>query len=201
MFTALLDSCVLWPSLQRDVLLSMAVECLYRPVWSAHILDEVEYNEVEKAIDRWGEEDDEAARRGAFLIAQMRKAFSDAEVTNYEALIGTFGLPDPDDEHVVAAAVIAGAGVIVTDNLRDFPSHRLPPPVRAVSPADFARDTVSVDPLVALAAVQELSRRRSTPPADILDLLLMRYGWNDAVDLLRAVLPSASSSVSTRRTK
>lgn len=55
-----------------------------------------------------------------------RTAFSDAEVTGWEPLEGSYGLPDPDDEHVVAAAQIAGARVIVTANLKDFPS-KLPP--------------------------------------------------------------------------
>lgn len=115
MFTALLDTCVLWPSLQRNFLLSLAVEGMYRPVWSPVILEELEYEETAKLVAR-GEDQGIAASRGRSLIEQMRIAFDDAEVRGWEGLEGTYGLADPDDEHVVAAAVVAGAGAIVTHN-------------------------------------------------------------------------------------
>jgi hypothetical protein len=120
-FAALLDTCVLWPSLQRDVLLSFAIEGIYRPVWSSAILEELEYHEEKKLVQRDGVAPDVARSRAVRLIATMRSAFVDAETAGWEPLDGTFGLPDADDEHVVAAAVIAGADVIVTQNLKDFP--------------------------------------------------------------------------------
>lgn len=152
---------------------------------------EVEYNEVQKAISRYREPEFDAVRRGAFLLDQMRKAFTDAEVVGYEGLIGTFGLPDPDDEHVVAAAVVAGAGAIVTENTRDFPQDRLPPNLQVLRPAEFARDTVSVDPLLALTALLNVSRRRSVNETDVLDLLVVRYRMAGAVDILREALSEA----------
>ena len=56
----------------------------------------------------------------------MSAAFDDAIVVNWESLEGTFGLPDVDDEHVVAAALVGGAEVIVTSNLKDFPPQQIP---------------------------------------------------------------------------
>ena len=56
---------------------------------------------------------DRATTRAQRLIGQMSQAFDDALVTGWEPLEGTFDLPDPDDEHVLAAAVIGGAEVIV----------------------------------------------------------------------------------------
>ena len=84
MFTALLDTCVLWPSLQRDVLLSLAVEGMYRPVWSGVILAELEYEQAAKLVSSGA--DPTAAQSGAAqLVAQMRRAFDDAEITGWEA--------------------------------------------------------------------------------------------------------------------
>lgn len=189
MFTALLDTCVLWPSLQRDVLLSLAAEGMYRPSWSTTILEELEDAEIAK-LRRHGESEEVATVRAAYLIRQMRKAFDDAETTGWEGLEGSYGLPDPDDEHVVAAAVVAGAGAIVTLNLKDFPAARLPAGIETLTPSQFAVNTISLDPPRALAAVRVIARRsgRRGPARtvdDILDILVTRYHFADAVEVLR----------------
>lgn len=94
MFSALLDTSVLWPSLQRDFLLSLAVEGLYRPLWSEAILDELREHEAVKLRKRSGQPDN--ARTSADrLIATMREHFDDAIVTGWEPLDGSFGLPMP----------------------------------------------------------------------------------------------------------
>lgn len=187
---ALLDTSVLWPSTQRNFLLSLAVEHLYRPVWSTAVLEELEYHEAQKLIDRQGMAPDEAARRAKWLVDQMRTHFADAETTGWEPLEGSFGLPDPDDEHVVAAAVVAGAAVIVTNNLRDFPADLLPGALEALPPSEFAMNTVSVDPTRALRAVQAMAARSgSSGPTlavqDVLTILEGRYRMTEAVTLLR----------------
>ena len=100
---------VLWPSLQRDFLLSMAVEGLYRPLWSDAILDELRRHEALKLLDR-DTDPGQAAAAAAHLVAQTRSNFDDALVVGWEPLEGTYGLPDLNDEHVVAAGVVGGAG-------------------------------------------------------------------------------------------
>lgn len=186
MFSAFLDTNVLWPSLQRDFLLSLAAEGLYRPLWSEAILDEIHEHEALKLVGR-GASPAEAVAHTEHLIDRMRSAFDDAIVTGWEPLEGTFDLPDPDDEHVVAAAVIGGAGVIVTDNLPDFPASKLPPQLEVQGAREFAASTVSVDPARAARALTEIARRHRDPkhsPEELLSILVQRYKMDDVADLI-----------------
>jgi predicted nucleic acid-binding protein len=201
-FTALLDTCVLWPSLQRDFLLSLAIEGMYRPVWSAVILKELEYEERVKWIER-GEEDAQANRRARHLIEQMRQHFDDAEVTGWEGLEGTYGLPDPDDEHLVAAAFVGSAGAIITHNIRDLPQSKMPAGVQVLPPQEFAANTVSLDPVRARAAVAAIARRSgrvgpTRTEEDILGTLTERYGMTSAVEVMRRASVGASGVRITR---
>lgn len=159
MFAAVLDACVLWPSLQRDFLLSLAAERLYRPLWSDVLLDEVEDNEAAKLVRR-GALPADAASRAAFLRSEMVRGFPDAIVTGFEPLEGSFGLPDPDDEHVLAAAFLGGAGAIV-----------LNPPAA----------------LRALMEISDRSGRAGRPGRSVLELkqtLRVRYGLDEAVSAI-----------------
>jgi len=189
MFVALLDTNVLWPSLQRDFLLSLHIQGAYRAIWSEAILDELEFCEAAKLIRRDVAESN-AVARAAHLILQMRTHFADSIVSGWEPLEGTFGLPDPNDEHVVAAAVIGGAEVIVTQNLRDFPPQRLPADLEVLNAAVFARNTVDLSPRGAIAAVDEIVARsgRIGPVLTrkgVLEVLEQRYAMGEAVAAMR----------------
>lgn len=189
MFAAILDTCALWPSAQRDVLLSWAAEGLYRPLWSSAILAELEYHETTKWIAREAPPN-EARRRAHSLVATMTSAFDDACVTGWEPLEGAYGLPDPNDEHLVAAAVVSGAGAIVSDNTRDLPGDLIPAGIHVLTTAQFAADTVSLAPSLALVAVRTMVGRYLAPPRtvdEVLTHLQVKNGWADAVAQLRAV--------------
>jgi len=189
-FAALLDTNVVWPSLRRDFLLSMAIEGLYRPLWSEAILAELHHHEAKKLLRR-GMSNAQAQMQAEHLTRQMRRHFADAIVTGWEPLEGSYGLPDPDDEHVLAAAVMGGAGALVTENSKHFPAQQIPRYVHVLSAAEFARDTISVNPARAVQALEEMSRRRTNPtqtPNQLVDLLEVRYEMGEAADLLRDAL-------------
>lgn len=195
MFTGLLDTSVLWPSVQRDFLLSLAIEGMYRPVWSSAILAELEYHEALK-LQKRGASPTEAVQRAGRLIEHMRAEFVDAEVTGWESLEGSFDLPDPDDEHVASAAVIAGAGAIVTANLKDFPVAKLPGTLQVLPAHEFALNTVSLDPLRATRAVHAIAARsgrvgQTWSASDVLGILRSRYAMEGAVVLMLAAIEAA----------
>ena len=110
---ACLDACVLYPTVMREVLTGAARAGLCAPVWSARILEE-----WRRAAVRRGE--DPALVGGE--IAALRAAFPAAEVA--PAPVEAW-LPDPDDVHVLGAAVAGGCDVLVTANLKDFPTRVL----------------------------------------------------------------------------
>lgn len=91
--------------------------------------------------------------------ALMEAHVGDVSVAGYENLIGTLMLPDPDDRHVLAAAIHGKANVIVTSNLKDFPDAVLAPhQIRAQRPDDFILSLSDADAKgVALALAADRS--------------------------------------------
>jgi predicted nucleic acid-binding protein len=110
---ALLDACVLYPTVLRQVLLGCAGAGLYAPLWSARILEE-----WARAVAKLGPAQEAIARSE---VVAARAAFPGAEVAAAPGVERRLWLPDPDDVHVLAAAVAGSADVIVTMNAADFP--------------------------------------------------------------------------------
>nr|WP_255415111.1 PIN domain-containing protein [Tropicimonas sp. IMCC34011] len=117
MTRALLDACVLYPAVMREVLVSAAKRGLYRPLWSARLLEEW----ARAAAKRGAGE--EAIARGD--VALLRAAFPAAEVPPAPGIEQRLWLPDPADVHVLAVAIASGADLVVTMNAKDFPRHTL----------------------------------------------------------------------------
>jgi hypothetical protein len=113
----LLDACVLYPTVLRELLLAVARRGLFTPLWSARLLEE-----WARAAARRGALD-EAQARGEIALA--RAAWPAAEVPPAPGLEQRLWLPDPHDVHVLASAVAGSADGIVTRNAGDFPRHIL----------------------------------------------------------------------------
>lgn len=111
----LLDACVLYPTVLREVLTGVAAQGLFTPLWSARILEEWALAVARNLPDQAG-----IARAE---IALLSANWPDAEVAASDET-GLF-LPDPNDTHVLAAAIAGRADVLLTLNLRDFPSRAL----------------------------------------------------------------------------
>lgn len=117
-FTVIYDANVLYPAPLRDFLMRLALTDLFRARWTEDIHAEWIRNVLEVRPDLKREQ---LERTRELMNANVR----DCLVDGYQPLITALELPDPDDRHVLAAAIRANASVIVTFNLRDFPSELL----------------------------------------------------------------------------
>lgn len=181
-YTVIYDANVLWPSVLRDLLIRIAQVRLVRARWTEQILDETFRTLVERRPDL----DPERLARTRGL---MNQAIPDVVVAGYEPLIEVLELPDPDDRHVLAAAIKVGAQMIVTTNLKDFPADRLAPwNVEARHPDQFLHAMVDLDPKRVFGIVQQMADARSRRPMDVDEVLsaLSRAGLVETVAALRS---------------
>ena len=89
-------------------------------------------------------------------------------VKNYKSLIDSLALPDPDDRHVLATAINAGAELIVTFNLRDFPTSALAPyNIEAIHPDKFIAELFETDAGAVFLAAKRQWQSLKNPPKPI----------------------------------
>lgn len=184
-FVVLYDTNVLYGNTLRDLLIRVALAGAVQAKWTNDILAELLANLA-------AERPDIAPEKLIRLRTLMNEAVPDALVEGYEPLIDGLKLPDPGDRHVLAAAIKAGAQVIVTSNLRDFPPETLAAwNLEAKSPDDFLLDQIDIDDRVVWACVQQIADSRRNPPATVEDILndLERAGLVESVAALRTRPP------------
>lgn len=164
-FVAVLDACVLYPASVRDLLLRLALTDLFRARWTDRIHDEW-ISAVLKQRQDLTKAQLERTRQ------LMNQAVPDCLVTTYESLIDGVVLPDPNDRHVLAAAIRCQAGFIVTYNLKHFPEEALAPyGIAAQHPDGFVSHLFDLDPGAACAAVRDQRESLKNPPMSVDDLL------------------------------
>lgn len=164
-YTGLLDANVLYPAPLRDLLLQLALTDIFKAKWTADIhrewIDAVLRNEPHReraALER---------TRGL-----MDSHVRDCLVTGYEAIIPAIELPDQDDRHVLAAAIIGRCDVIVTQNLKHFPDAALAPyGITVQHPDEFLCNHLNLAQALFCGVVQKVRRRLVKPPYSIEEYL------------------------------
>ena len=114
---AVLDACVLYPTVLREILIGVAKAGLYTPLWSARILEE--WARATRKIDVYAE------KQARTEVALLGVTFPKASVAPHPGLDARLHLPDENDIHVLSAAIAGSADAIITLNARDFPRHIL----------------------------------------------------------------------------
>lgn len=179
-FVAIYDACVLYPAQLRDFLVRVALSDLFQARWSEHIHAEWMRNLAANRPDI----SPERLQRTREL---MDRSVPDCLVRDYEPYIAGLTLPDPDDRHVLAAAIRAQAGVIVTLNLRDFPADTLAPyGITAQHPDEFLAHLFDLAPGVVCTAFRDMRLTLRKPPKSVRELQddLLKVGLTSTVALL-----------------
>jgi predicted nucleic acid-binding protein len=185
---AILDACVLYPAPLRDLLMELAVAGVFQAKWTAQIHDEWTRNLLKNRPD---------LTPAQLLRTRLLMNFvvHDCLVTGYKKMIDDLDLPDPDDRHVLAAAIKCRASSIITFNLRDFPQRATQAyGVEAIHPNVFLTQAFQADPYAVKAAMERCRSRLTRPiisPSNYLDILeaqgLSQFIKVVSVDRLRAM--------------
>lgn len=158
MTVAVLDACVLYAASLRDLLMYLNKHEVFQPKWTETIHDEWTRNVLANRPDLTPAQ----IERTRQLMNQHGRRW---KCPGYEAIIPTLTLPDPDDRHVLAAAIAGRASHLVTFNLSDFPANVLSPySIIAVHPDAFLVELLTQKPEAFRQALRELLASLRNPP-------------------------------------
>lgn len=155
-FNVVLDSCVLYDSLIRDLLLCIAEKELYRPVWSNEICNEVERNLIKKI----------GSEKANNLIKTINQAFPEAmDLNNSENIDLKNTNIAPKDRHVVCTAICSNSQVILTYNMQDFPQGDLKQfSIEVQTPDEFLINILNLSYKRVLNIYEEMESLYANPP-------------------------------------
>ena len=175
------DACVLYPAPLRDLLVQLATARIFQAKWTDLIHDEWTRNLLIKRPDL-------DAERLTRLRVLMNDNVPDALVTDFEHLVPSLELPDPDDRHVLAAAITANGKIMITFNLKDFPASILAiHGIVAQHPDVFISDLLDRYPQLVRQSIETIVSRLKNPPQTFEDSLatLSKQGLLNSVSMLR----------------
>lgn len=151
----LCDANVIYKNLLRDLLVRLAVKKYFAPRWTAQIHEEWISNLLAHRPDlhRSGLERTRDLMNGAIPASLVEMTFT-SSVT----------LPDPNDQHVLDAALSASASLLLTFNLSDFPADTLPRPLQAIHPDAFLLQLLQEHENGVLEVIHALRADLKKPP-------------------------------------
>jgi predicted nucleic acid-binding protein len=157
-FTVVYDACILYSAFLRNLFMHLGMTGLFRPKWTAQIHEEWMRSLLKNRRDLTREQ-----------VERIRELMDthvfDAVVTGYERITEGLSLPDPDDRHVMAAAIRTNASVILTFNVDDFPLSMLAPyEIEAQHPDDFLRHLIDLSRPTVLDSMRTMRSSLKCPP-------------------------------------
>lgn len=157
-FTAFFDANVFFGVRLRSLVMEVAKSGLFRARWTEQVHDEW----IGAVVRRRADLTPDQLRP---IATAMDRAIPDTLVTGYDDLIAGLTLPDPDDRHILAAAIIGRADVIVTFNERDFPADYIQKfGIHTKHPDHFFRDVDGIEPgIIVESAVRDIAHYKNPP--------------------------------------
>ena len=162
--TALFDACVLFPPSLRDLLMQLTLTGLFQARWTEEINDEWIESALKTPTPGTTRDKLERTRRLMSVVSMEKNCL----VTDYLDLIPSLQMPDPNDRHVLAAAIRSHSDVIVTKNLKHFPSDVLKGyGIMAEHPDTFLTRIINLNPGVVCVTVKMCRERKRNPPKTV----------------------------------
>ncbi|MFL0411289.1 PIN domain-containing protein [Microbacterium paludicola] len=192
MYRACLDTCVLVPSSQRDFLLQLAAEGAFAPIWGTGILFELDYvlERLDRKADAGGERE--------HLLSEMRRAFPGATIEAPKDGQYSYDVADPNDLHVVHAAILGSADALVSrDRRAGFATSKslADADIEVLSPEDFAAHAVAAHPRLALRAVDVIATRNRRWPQSPMAVLEQLRDAHGMVEVYEIIAPLARGDI------
>jgi PIN domain len=183
-FTVIYDANVLYPNTLRNLLIPIAQQ--------PHLVGQVHPRHPRRDVQGATEKPPRHhGRKSVPPVQADEQRGPGLPGGNHQPLIAALDLPDPDDRHVLAAAIAVNAQVIVTRNRKDFPAKTLAQwNIRPKSQDDFVRDVIDLDSQAVWACVQQIVDSRTKRPVTVDDVLgeLQRDGLVASTAALRMKL-------------
>jgi predicted nucleic acid-binding protein len=155
--SVLYDACVIYPMPLCDLLMQLAITKIYRARWS----DDVHEEWMRTCRKLRPDIREDLLKRKRQL---MDESVPDALVSNYNELIPSLELPDQNDRHILAAAIVGEANLIVTYNVKDFPQNKLEQwGIEAQHPDDFIADLLYLHKATVCWAITTIRKRLINP--------------------------------------